>query len=117
MNSILAKRQSVLRKKRRIRKNISGRPVPRLSVYRSASTSTPVIDDLSGRPLRQQRLKTLRDAIQDLGPTEVRPRSAKTCRSCSAAGVQVVFDRNGRRYAGRVAALAEAPVRACNSSS
>lgn len=98
----------------RVRKKVSGTPQrPRLSVFRSLKhIYAQIIDDTTGRTIAaassQEALKGDADA----------PNSPKTAVSAAvgkslaqralAAGItQVVFDRGGCKYHGRVKALAD----------
>ena len=113
MDKNIAKRASVNARHFRVRKNVSGNAErPRLSVYRSeANIYAQIIDDEKGVTLAatSTNAKDLRASVKDLAPTE----AAKAVGEAIAAiaiekGIKaVVFDRGGRRYAGRVAALAE----------
>jgi large subunit ribosomal protein L18 len=109
------KKTGIFRRKRRVRKALlsvaSGRP--RLSVFRSSQhIYAQVIDDRRGRTLAaassldkdlRTRLKTgaNREAATEVGRL--------VAERAKAAGVaEVVFDRGGYIYHGRVKALAEA---------
>lgn len=113
MDRNIIKRQALVRKRRSIRKRVSGNPArPRLAVYRSERhIYAQVIDDLDGRTLvsASSLAKDLREALKGLSPKEVAIKiGEEVAEKALAAGIgQVVFDRGGRRYAGRVAALAE----------
>jgi large subunit ribosomal protein L18 len=100
------------RRKVRVRKRIFGTPArPRLSVFRSAKhIYAQVIDDTTGQTLA---------AAGSLGKEGVRADGDKKAlakavgiaiaQACSEKDIaQVVFDRNGFRYHGRVQAVAEA---------
>lgn len=114
MDKQSAKRAAVARIKMRIRKTVDGKAGrPRLSVYRSEQhIYAQVIDDLSGRTLVSASTiaKDLRDKSKDLKPMEQAKLVGETVAALAAkAGITaVVFDRNGRRYGGRIAALADA---------
>ena len=114
MDKNIAKRQALLKKKARIRKHVSGDASrPRLSVYRSeGQIYAQVIDDEAGRTLvsASSIAKDLRDGVKDLDPTATAKAVGEAvAEKALAAGVQqVVFDRNGRQYMGRIAALADA---------
>jgi large subunit ribosomal protein L18 len=95
-----------------VRKNVSGTEAkPRLAVYRSLThIYAQVIDDGKGHTLA---------ASSDLDASVKATKGNKTARAkavgtavaekAKAAGVtQVVFDRGGNRFHGRVKALAEA---------
>jgi large subunit ribosomal protein L18 len=101
------KRVARLRRHRRVRKRVSGSgAIPRLAVYRSnRHIYAQLIDDIRARTLA---------AASD---AEVKAEGDKTARAkavgellarrAKEAGVErVVFDRGGRLYHGRVAALA-----------
>ncbi len=96
----------------RIRKKISGTPVrPRLVITRSARhISAQLVDDVAGRTLAAA--STIEADVRASGgdkkarATQVGRLVAQRAR---AAGVTVVvFDRGGRDYHGRIAALADA---------
>lgn len=114
MDKQKAKRAAVTRIKHRVRKSVSGDAGrPRLSVYRSeAHIYAQVIDDISGRTLISASTvgKELRDKAKALKPMEQAKLIGETVAALAAkAGITAVaFDRNGRRYGGRIAALADA---------
>lgn len=114
MDKQKAKRDAVARIKLRIRKTVAGSPSrPRLSVYRSeAHIYAQVIDDLSGRTLVSASTvaKDLREKAKGLKPMEQAKLVGETvAQLATKAGITaVVLDRNGRRYGGRIAALADA---------
>lgn len=100
------------RRKRGIRKNllgVSGRP--RLSVFRSAKhIYAQLIDDLSGRTLAAASTVD-KDFSGERGSNRNAAESvgARLAERAKAVGVaEVIFDRNGFRYHGRVKALADA---------
>lgn len=113
MDTIRAKRDAIARKKLRIRKAVEGDAErPRLSVYRSEQhIYGQVIDDLTGKTLvaTSSVAKDLRASLDGIKPIEVAKRVGEAlAEKALAAGItKVVFDRNGRRYAGRVASLAD----------
>ena len=103
-----AKRRARVRRHARVRKHVSGAAErPRLAVYRSnRHIYAQLIDDRSARTFA---------AASD---SEVKPDGDKTARAkavgallasrAKEAGIErAVFDRGGRLYHGRVAALAE----------
>lgn len=107
-----ARRQARLRRHRRVRKKLRGTPDrPRLSVYRSnRHMVVQVIDDIGGRTLVSA--STREEALRD-GPTATVEGASRLGtligERAKAAGIdQVVFDRGGYRYHGRIAALADA---------
>lgn len=109
----VSKRERRLKIKSRIRKKISGTSeMPRLSVYRSnRQISVQVIDDLSGRTLLSA--SSLEKEVV-LNPGDNKLAQAKLvgkriAEKALAQGItQVVFDRNGYLYHGRVKSLADA---------
>ena len=114
MDKMKAKRDAVAKIKLRIRKTVAGDAArPRLTVYRSEQHMyAQVIDDLTGRTLASASTvaKELRDKAKDLKPLEAAKLVGEAVAERAAkAGIKaVVLDRNGRRYGGRIAALAEA---------
>lgn len=109
------KSRSLAREKRhaRVRKHLSGTPQrPRLNVFRSvAEIYAQVIDDEAGLTLVSASSidKELRDKMQGLKKTEQARLVGKVlAERATAKGVkQVVFDRGGFKYIGRVKALAD----------
>ena len=103
-------RQAVrTRKHLSIRNKISGTADrPRLSVYRSNNNIfAQLIDDVNGVTLVSASTidKALKANIANGGNVE----AAKTVGKALAKGItNIVFDRSGYKYTGRVAALAEA---------
>lgn len=110
---MLAKNVSKQNRKERIRKKISGTTErPRLSVYRSLNhIYAQVIDDSTGSTLAHASTLSpeLKGATADLdkkgAAKKVGELVAKKCQEKKIA--QVVFDRNGMPYHGRIAAVAE----------
>jgi len=92
-----------------VRRKIRGTDaLPRLSVFRSNKhLYAQIVSDESGRTLAAV------STVKDMGPG-VTVAKAKTLGTqiadlCKGLGVaQVVFDRNGYRYHGRIKALADA---------
>lgn len=101
------------RRKRRVRKKVSGTTVrPRMSVYRSnKNIYVQLIDDNEGKTLVSASTvdAELRDRLAELDKTEAAREVGKiAAERAKEAGVsKVVFDRNGYLYHGRVAAVAE----------
>lgn len=110
------KSRSAARQRRqiRVRKTISGSPErPRLNVFRSlAEIYAQVIDDETGRTLASASSidHELRSRMDGLKKTDQARLVGKTvAERAKAQGIQqVVFDRAGYRYSGRVKALADA---------
>ena len=97
----------------RVRKKVAGTAErPRLAVFRSNKhISAQVIDDRTGRTLAAA--STVEKSLRDAGGTGNKSAAAAVGRlvaeRAKAAGVdQVVFDRGGFKYHGRVAAVADA---------
>jgi large subunit ribosomal protein L18 len=106
-----ARTRSRLRRQIRARKKIYGAPErPRLVVTRSARhILAQVVDDTAGRTLASASTmeSDLRGADGDKS-TKAKQVGALVAERALAAGVeQVVFDRAGNKYHGRIAALAD----------
>jgi large subunit ribosomal protein L18 len=114
MDRNIAKRQALEARKFRVRKTVVGTPErPRLSVYRSEKhIYGQIIDDSSGRTLfaASTVTKDLRDRVKDLDPTAAAKAVGEALAAMAVGGgvTAVVFDRSGRRYGGRIKALADA---------
>lgn len=102
-----------LHRKERIRKKLAGTTErPRLSVYKSLKHEyAQVIDDSTGKTIAfasslSKELKGKDDGDKKASAKRV---GALIAEKCKAAKVdQVVFDRNGFPYHGRIAAIADA---------
>ncbi len=113
MGSMNPRLKMRLKRKRRIRKQLSGTgDRPRLSVFRSARhIYAQIIDDAQGATL--VATGTLDAEIRDKLPGLKKQQAAREVGKLLAAkarakGItQVVFDRNGFLYHGRVKELAE----------
>jgi large subunit ribosomal protein L18 len=114
MKLIERKAKSRLRRKRHVRKTVSGTTGrPRLTVFRShQNIYAQIIDDSAGQTLvaASSQDKSMREQVPYGG-------NAKAAQSVGAAlaeraiqkGIKkVVFDRNGYPFHGRIKALAEA---------
>jgi large subunit ribosomal protein L18 len=105
-NKVTKKNELRLRRKLRIRKKVSGTAErPRLSVFRSARHITAqVIDDVAGKTIvavhsYEVGSRANKDVCMKVGKD--------LAARCKAVKINaVVFDKNGYRYHGRVAALA-----------
>ena len=114
MTDIKVKRAGLKRRQMRLRKRLMGTPErPRLSVYRSLKyIYAQVIDDVAGRTLAaasdvEKTLAAARDGKKKMDvATAVGDLIARRAREKGVE--QVVFDRGGYRFHGRVKALAEA---------
>lgn len=111
-NRIEQKQDRRGRRKKRVRKKIFGTAErPRLTVRRSLHhIYAQVIDDLSGRTLLHA--STVEKELKSAGGGNIAA-ATKVGRLVGERAVargikQVVFDRNGYRYHGRVKALADA---------
>lgn len=107
----LNKTEKRLKIKRRVRKNISGTAErPRLSVYRSnKEIYAQVIDDLNGVTLASASSREKDIAANSGTKTEISALvGKKLAEAAKSAGVEnVIFDRNGFIYHGRIKALAD----------
>jgi large subunit ribosomal protein L18 len=103
-----------LARKQRIRRKLSGTAEkPRLTIYKSLKhIYAQVIDDTTGSTIAQvtSNTKAFKSAGGDLDKTGVSKKIGEAiAKACLAKNVsQVVFDRNGFPYHGRVAAVADA---------
>jgi large subunit ribosomal protein L18 len=107
-------RQARLRRHRRVRKTVVGSSQrPRLNVFRSLHhIYAQVIDDSAGHTLvsASSMDREIRDQCQGLQKAEAAKIVGRVVaeRALTHGVKQVVFDRGGYRYHGRVKALAEA---------
>jgi large subunit ribosomal protein L18 len=105
---------SRLKRKKRIRKNLSGNPErPRLTVFRSDKhIYAQIIDDTVGATL--EVASTLSSEYNEAASVKGKVEAAKRvgeliAQKAKGKGItKVVFDRNGYIYHGRVQALADA---------
>ena len=110
----LSRKESVGRRHRRIRKKVSGTPErPRLAVFRSNNhIYAQVIDDVAQNTLAAASTldPNLKQQISATGTREASSAVGKLVaeRTLSKGIKQVVFDRGGNIYHGRVKALADA---------
>ena len=108
------KQKQLERRKYSIRKTLAGSPErPRLSVFRSDKhIYSQIIDDLDGRTLvaASSAQTDVRGELKNGGNLEAAKRVGKAIATKAvAAGIKAVaFDRGGRRYHGRIKALADA---------
>ena len=106
-----AKSRALMRRQLRGRKKIFGAPQrPRLVVTRSARhISAQVIDDVAGRTLAYASTMEadLRGAAGDKRDLAKQVGELVAERAKAAGVAQVVFDRAGHKYHGRIAALAD----------
>jgi len=112
MSKTNKKHAARIRRKAHIRKTVRGTAArPRLSVFRSAShIYAQVVDDVSGRTIVSAN--TLQADLRGDGSGNKegasRVGTAVAERAIAAGVSQVVFDRNGFLFHGRVKALADA---------
>jgi len=92
-------------RKRRIRAKVSGTSVrPRLSVFCSlTSIAVQLIDDEAGKTIAAVRSKKGKNTAEASSVGKDIAAKAKELKITT-----VVFDRNGRKYHGRIKALADA---------
>lgn len=108
------KQKQLERRKYNIRRTLAGSAErPRLSVFRSDKhIYAQVIDDLAGKTLvsASSAQADIRGDLKNGGNIEAAKRVGKSIASKAvAAGIKAVaFDRGGRRYHGRIKALADA---------
>lgn len=108
------RRESRIARHKRIRKKIYGTPErPRLSVFRSEKhIYAQIIDDTKGITLASASTvdKMLRDKLKKTWNVEAAKEVGKLLaeRALAKGITQVVFDRGGFKYHGRVKALADA---------
>ena len=110
---MLAKVEGRARRKRRIRKKLSGNGErPRVSVFRSAKhIYAQAIDDSKGSTLATVSTLSegVKGAVEGTKTDEAKAVGAALAKVLKDKGIeQVVFDRNGYLYHGRVKALADA---------
>lgn len=113
MGSSYTKKQARLKRKKRIRKKLSGTPErPRLSVFRSARhIYAQLIDDTQGRTLATA--SSVEKLVKEHPPFASKVSVANFVgkllgQRAIAKGIKkVVFDRNGFIYHGRVKAVSE----------
>ena len=111
---IKRKRAGLKRRHRSLRRKVEGTPErPRLSVYRSLRhIYAQVVDDLSGRTLASASTvgEPLGGDLKDTGNCAAAAKVGELVAArAKKAGIKAVcFDRGGRKFHGRVKALAEA---------
>ena len=113
MGSLNFKKQARLKRKKRIRKNLVGTPQrPRLCVFRSAKhIYAQVIDDTHGQTLAAA--SSLEETVKASAETNNKKSTANLVgklvaeRALEKGVKQIVFDRNGFLYHGRVKAVSD----------
>ncbi len=105
------RREARIRRHRRVRKKVRGTASrPRLSVFRSNKhIAAQIIDDYAGVTLASaSTVADVSDGSRSSAEAAAQVGTMLAERAKSAGIDQVVFDRGGYRYHGRVAALADA---------
>jgi large subunit ribosomal protein L18 len=112
MPKIKTKEEGRLRRKKRLRKKVSGSSdLPRLAVYRSLNhIYVQAIDDKTGKTLLSASSLELKEKAKKTGNKDTAKMVGElVAEKCKQKGIDaVVFDRGGYLYHGRVKALAEA---------
>jgi large subunit ribosomal protein L18 len=109
----MTRSEARLRRHARVRKHVSGTPArPRLCVFRSlAEIYAQVIDDEAGQTLATASTidRELRDKVGKLTKTEQAALVGKLVaeRALAKGVTEVVFDRGGYKFIGRVKTLAD----------
>ena len=107
----LTRREARERRHRRVRKRIFGTAErPRLVVFRSnRGISAQLVDDLEGRTLASASWLQLKKSFRGDKSEQAAEVGKLLAANAAKAGIaEVVFDRGGYLYHGRVKALAEA---------
>src|SRR5688572_1217364 len=110
MSNIMQKISSRLLRKNRVRSRISGTTErPRLSVYMSnMHIHAQLIDDVKGTTVASSSSAASKEAKGSLSQKAAWVGSDIAAKAKKAKVTKVVFDRNGRKYHGRLKALADA---------
>ncbi|MCD8349278.1 MAG: 50S ribosomal protein L18 [Planctomycetaceae bacterium] len=111
MERILKKRYDLRRRHNRLRRKVTGTAErPRMAVYRSLKNiSVQFIDDVAGRTLAALSTESKDFSGYGGNVAAAEKLGAMAAEKAKAAGVEsVVFDKGGRKYHGRVKALADA---------
>ena len=113
MDKTKAKHASLARRQRRVRAKITGTAVrPRLRIVRSNNNiAAQIIDDVAGKTLAAAASNEaeLSKALKNGSNIEAAKLVGETIgkRAVEAGVAEVIFDRGGRIYHGRVKALAD----------
>lgn len=115
MKPSVRKQVQRLRRKKHVRKKVSGTPDrPRLTIFRSQKNIyAQIVDDMAGRTLvaASSQEKPLREKLATGGGNKTAAAAVGTFLAEKAvqAGIKkVIFDRNGFPFHGRIKELAEA---------
>ncbi len=106
----ISKNQRRLRIRRSIRKKISGTAEhPRLSVYKSnKAIYAQLIDDISGHTLVQASSVEISKEKENFNIDDSKKVGSSLAEKAKSEGIEnIVFDRSGYQYHGKVKALAE----------
>src|SRR5262245_19154817 len=109
MNRLEIKKARRARRKAGVRKTILGSPSrPRLSIFRSLDhIYAQVIDDLKGHTIASASSREKGAASGNKKSIATAVGKSLASKAVAAGVKQVVFDRNGYRFHGRVKALAD----------
>lgn len=113
MSRLKQKYETLARRRMRVRGRVTGTSQrPRLSVFRSLKhVHVQIIDDVTGTTVAAASTleKALVEGLSSTGNCEAAKAVGKAVaeRALGKGVAQVVFDRGGRPYHGRVAAVAE----------
>lgn len=110
MNKVMQKLTSRLLRKKRVRASVTGSAQrPRLSVYVSnMHIHAQIVNDESGKTLASSTTANAKEAKGSLGEKAAWVGKDIAAKAKKAKITKVVFDRNGRKYHGRLKALADA---------
>lgn len=104
----ISKNNLRLQRKKRVRAKVFGTAKrPRMAIFKSLrGIYVQVIDDQKGKTLISAKLSEIKKAKNDsAGAMQVGELIAKKCKEAKIS--EVVFDRGGYKYHGKVKALAE----------
>jgi large subunit ribosomal protein L18 len=110
MGKVMQKIASRLLRKNRVRATVIGTAErPRLSVYLSnMHVHAQIIDDATGKTLASTTTATTKDAKGSMSEKAAWAGKDIAAKAKKANITKVVFDRNGRKYHGRLKSLADA---------
>lgn len=112
MNRIVLRNKRRIRRRHGVRKNIFGVPTrPRMTITRTGkNVYVQIIDDTAGKTITSaSTIEKGNRQAQGSNCTAAAGIGKRIAEKAKAAGVEnVVFDRNGYRFHGRVKALADA---------
>lgn len=110
MGKVMQKVTARLLRKNRVRSTVSGtQERPRLSVYLSnMHVHAQIIDDTAGKTIASSTSAVLKDAKGSLSEKAAVVGKDIAAKAKKVKITKVVFDRNGRKYHGRLKALADA---------